>query len=129
MSQDKTFLTKEQILTADDLPTQEVDVTAWGGHVRIRTLRGYERDAFEQKIQNRKKGDQYNLLGIKVEFLQIVLVDEEGNALFEKADLKALNEKSSMPINQLFDVASKMSGITEKDVDELQQNLGDAPSG
>jgi len=43
-------LNKEQILRADDLKTEEVDVPEWGGSVRVRVLTGTERDAFESSI-------------------------------------------------------------------------------
>ena len=33
-------LTREQILEADDLPTESLDVPEWGGEVLIRALNG-----------------------------------------------------------------------------------------
>ena len=41
-------LSKEQILQADDLKTETVEVPEWGGDVLLRELRGRERDAFEE---------------------------------------------------------------------------------
>lgn len=45
-----TVLTREAILSADDLPAETVDVPEWGGKVRIRTMTGSERDAFESSL-------------------------------------------------------------------------------
>ncbi len=41
------LLTKDDILGADDLATEDVEVPEWGGCVRVRALTGTERDAFE----------------------------------------------------------------------------------
>ena len=41
-------LSRDQILEADDLKTEEIEVPEWNGSVVVRELRGRERDAFEE---------------------------------------------------------------------------------
>jgi hypothetical protein len=43
-------LTKEQILSADDIKTETVLVPEWGGDVIVRGLSGVERDAYEMAV-------------------------------------------------------------------------------
>ena len=44
------ILNKAAILAAEDLKTETVAVPEWGGEVRVRTLTGTERDAFESGL-------------------------------------------------------------------------------
>ena len=48
------LLNKEQILNADDLTFEDVEVPEWGGTVRIRCLESTERDEFEQSLLDAK---------------------------------------------------------------------------
>jgi len=48
------LLTRDAILEAQDLQHEEVYIPEWGGSVRVRTLTGAERDAFEQSIVDQR---------------------------------------------------------------------------
>ena len=39
-----SLLSAAEILAADDLPTEDVEVSEWNGTVRVRALTGAERD-------------------------------------------------------------------------------------
>ena len=45
-----TILTRDQILQANDLVTETVEVPEWGGSVFVKSLTGVERDQFEAAI-------------------------------------------------------------------------------
>ena len=47
-------LSREDILKAEDLPTEEVPVPEWGGSVLVRGLTGRERDLFETSMMVRQ---------------------------------------------------------------------------
>ena len=52
-----TLLTKDEILRADDLRLERVEVPEWGGEVVLRTMTGTERDAFEAElVEGREQG-------------------------------------------------------------------------
>ena len=118
------YLTKDAILAADDLITEDVDVPEWGGTVRVRSISGAERDAFEQAIVTRRgKNVQTNLSNIRAKMSALCLVDESGQRLFTDADVVALGQKSAAALDRVFGVAQRLSGLTDKDVDELAENL------
>jgi len=124
----KMKLTKDQILKADDLPTQEVEVPEWGGMVKIRSLSGKERDSFEDIIQKRKKGKDIELKGLKVLLLALTIINEDNSIMFSEEDLEKLNAKSAKALNRVFDAVTEMNGIGEAAVEDLRKNLPGVPS-
>lgn len=118
------LLTKEAILAADDLVTEDVAVPEWGGTVRVRAISGAERDAFEQAIVTRKgKNVTTNLANIRAKLVAICVVDESGQRLFGDKDVLLLGTKSAAALDRVFTVAQQLAGLTDKDVDELAENL------
>lgn len=118
------LLTKDAILSANDLVTEDVDVPEWGGTVRVRSISGAERDAFEQAIVTRKgKSVQTNLANIRAKMVALCVVDEGGQRLFTDADVVALGRKSAAALDRVFSVAQRLAGLTDEDVDELAENL------
>lgn len=118
------LLTKDAILSANDLVTEDVAVPEWGGTVRVRTISGAERDAFEQAIVTRKgKNVQTNLANIRAKMVALCVVDENGQRLFADKDVLLLGTKSAAALDRVFTVAQQLAGLTDKDVDELAENL------
>ena len=118
-----SLLSREAILGADDLPHEDVEVPEWGGTVRLCTLTGAQRDAFEAaSIQGRGKNRQTNLKNVRARLLALCLVDEAGQRLFGDTDVQRLGAKSSKALDRLFDKASSMNGLSDEDVEELAGN-------
>lgn len=132
MSKNKVvILSKEAILSADDLVKELVEVPEWGGAVYVRALTGAERDAFEQSMvemrtvrQGRKQETvrEMRLQNIRARLCALTICDEEGNRLFTDADVQALGRKSASALNRVFQVAQRLSGLTDEDVEELAGN-------
>lgn len=117
------LLNREAILAADDLPYEDVPVPEWGGTVRIRTLSGTERDAFEAAtVVTVGQRRDVNIRNIRARLVAAAAVDEQGKQLFSAADVKELGKKSGRALDRLFDVASKLSGMSARDVEELAGN-------
>lgn len=114
-------LTKEQILGADDLKREEVEVKEWGGVVLVRELRGRERDAFEEGSLDKQRN--VKMANMRARLVAMSAIDEEGERLFTAKEAEQLGEKSATALNRLFEVCCKLSGITESDVDTLEKNL------
>lgn len=109
-----TFLTKEQILTADDLPTEEVEV--WGGTVLVIALSAQERENLRLSMGE----NENDLLQVMVKLVSLVVVDENKNRVFSEEDVEALAKKSAKEIDKVFAAAQKLSGLgVEK---ELKKN-------
>jgi hypothetical protein len=114
---------REAILNHDDLPRELVAVPEWGVSVYVRTLSGTERDAFEEgSLVKRGKSKEVSLRNIRARLVALAVVDADGKRIFADSDVAALGAKSGKAIDRLFDVASRLSGISESDVDELAGN-------
>ena len=120
-----TILTKDQILEADDIRTQEVDVPEWGGRVIVKTLSGNERDQFEESILSGSKRD---FKGVRAKLVALSVVDKNGERLFTFEEANVLGEKSSRALDRVFGAAQRLSGFTQKDMEELTENLPEGQS-
>jgi hypothetical protein len=82
----------------------------------VRGLTGTERDAFEQRCSDTSYAN------VRATLLAFSLVDEQGKRLFGLEDVGALGAKSAAPLDRLFDVARRLSGIGQREVKELVGN-------
>jgi hypothetical protein len=120
------YLTKQQILDAQDLETKEVEVPEWGGTVLVKTMTGVERDAFESSVVKGKgKNTTVNMANIRAKLVAASIVDQDGQRLFDDQDVQALGKKSAAALDRVFGVAQKLSKISQDDVEELAKNLPD----
>jgi len=118
------LLTREQILGVEDLGFEDVDVPEWGGVVGVGMMTGAERDSFEQEIVTRQgKKVHMNLANIRARLVALCVVDGDGGRVFSEADVKALGRKSAVALNRVFEVAQRINGLTEADMEELAGNL------
>lgn len=128
-----SVLGRNNILEADDLVTEPVDVPEWGGTVLVRTLTGIERDKFELSVAGEsdgsKKTRQQNLANLRARLVVQCAVDEKGVRLFADGDADKLGKKSSRALGKVFDAASKLNGLSDEDVEKLAGNSEAAPSG
>lgn len=120
---------REQILAANDLPRERVTVPEWGVDVWVRTLTGRERDAFEAAVfQTKGKDVQVKLENARANLVARCLVDESGARVFTDGDVAALGGKSALVLSRLYDVASRLNGLGDKEIEELGKVSEDDPS-
>ena len=120
-----TLLSRDDILAANDLATEDIDVPEWGGTVRIQALTGAQRDAFEASVVKMNgQSRQYNLTNLRARFVALSVVDDEGKRLFIDADVKQLGAKSAGALQRVFNAAQKLSGMSDEDVEELAEGFG-----
>lgn len=127
------LLTREAILEASDLATEDVEVPEWGGAVRVRSLTGIERDAYESSIasvrwEGTKATIQSNQTNIRARLVALSAVDDAGAKLFTEKDVLILGQKSAAALERVFKVAQRLSGLSDQDVEELKRQLGEGPS-
>ena len=113
-------LTKETILAADDLPSKEVSVPEWGGHVYVRTMMAVERDAFEISVMN---GDGINRDNFRARLAVATVVDAKGGRLFDDSDIGPLGNKSAAALDRIMGVAMKLNGLSKDDVEDMVGNF------
>ncbi len=104
------FLTKDQILAADDLAKEPVKTPEWGGDVCVRTLMGDEAEELFSDAAKKSKGTD-NVFLIRV--VAACLCDKKGERLFDIADIVKLAKKGWPPLRRVFDAACKLNGIGE----------------
>jgi hypothetical protein len=115
-------LSRDAILAADDIKTEEVFVLEWGDSVFIKGMTGAERDAFE--AANRDGSGGQKLANIRARFLVRCIVNENGTRIFTDQDAAALGKKSSAAIDRLWDVATDLNGSSDKAAEETEGNSG-----
>ncbi|MGH3599814.1 MAG: hypothetical protein ACRDQH_05985 [Pseudonocardiaceae bacterium] len=125
------LLSKEAILGADDLPTQDVEVPEWGGTVRVRALSGAERDRHELRMALKAGPADAD---VRASMVAGAIIGEDGKRLFTDKEITALTKKSAAALDRIFDVVAELSGMTDEKVkkavrDFMQAQNGDSPTG
>ena len=118
------MLTKDQILSAQDLQREEVDVPEWGGKVWVQAMTGTARDAFEAGILKGGKLESHNL---RAKLAVASIVDDKGAPMFTESDIDKLGGKSAAALDRISAVAQRLSGLSEADVKDLEKNSGSGP--
>lgn len=123
------LLSKDDILNADDRRYEIVPVPEWGGEVRLRSLSGRERDAFEASFTETRGGKKKdNIENFRARLVATCAVDESGKLLFaNKAEVELLGNKSVAALQRLFDKCNEMNGISESDIEEMTEDFDKAP--
>ena len=119
------MLSRDEILKVDDIRYEEVEVPEWGGTVRVRGMSGAERDAFEGSVvEQRGKKTAVNTRNLRAKLVAKSIVDGAGKRIFDDGDVEALGQKSAAALNRVFEVAQRLSGLSDEDMEELEKNSG-----
>lgn len=108
------MLTRDAILSAEDLRTETVEVPEWGGTVMVRELSAKERDEYETSIVS-VKGTKLDIdpVNMRAKLVSMGCVDEDGNRLFTLDDAEDLGKKSSTALDRIYDKIQEISGMGE----------------
>lgn len=119
------YLTADEIFEVDDTKYDEVECPEWGGTVRLRSIRGTQRDAYEESVISGNGADRkMNLRNARAKLIVLCAVGEDGRPLFTAEDVRRLGAKNAAPIDRLFDACRKLAGMTEQDVERLSEDFG-----
>ena len=130
-----TLLNFDDIVASQDKEYQDVDVPEWGGTVRIATMSGEDRDRWElsmmQADDSSERGFKLNFDAYsRVRLVAMCLVDDNFNRIFvTKEQIEKLSQKSGKVMDLLYDVAQRVNGITDEDIDDLEKNSVSAQNG
>lgn len=123
------YLSKTDILDADDIATETVDVPEWGGAVLVRAMTGTERDRFEFALAAARKSTKPGTSQVvRAQMVARCLVDDDGKRIFTDGDVVRLGGKSAKALDRLFDVAARLAGMNDEATDEAVEDFGTAPS-
>lgn len=105
------------------LPIEKLEVPEWGETVWVRTVTAEERDAFEAaSVKGKGKNREANLHNIRARMAALTLCDEAGQPLFTPADAAFLGTQSAKVLGCIYDVATRLNGWSDEDVEELAKN-------
>jgi len=122
------FLSRAQIFEAEDRQYDTVPCPEWGGDVRLRSITGAQRDAYEQSMVEQRGNDRkVNVRNARAKLIVLCAVDEDGRQLFTSEDVRALGAKNARPLDRLFDACQALVGLSENDIEEMTENFGQTP--
>lgn len=127
---EKIYGSREDILAALDIEIEDIHIPEWGDRwYRVRGLTGDERDAYEQSIVTMHGNKVFpRFEGARARLVALSIVDEMGKRYFIDADVAALGRKSASALQRVYDLARKLSGLSEEDVEDLAKNSSGAQS-
>ena len=113
--------------------TVKIPCSGWEGEeARLQSMMGHERDAWEASNLIRKKGkEERDNRNFRARCVAWHLVDEKNKRIYNPhlpADVRALGSIDGAVVDFLFFEGCKLSGITDDDVAEMEENLDDDPS-
>ena len=115
------MLTREQILAANDTPTQTVPVPEWGGNITVRTMSARDRDALEfAAIAARDEGSTVD--NVRARYAAACIVDDKGNPLFTDEDIVALGNKSGAALDRVYQAIAELNRIMPGDIEGAAKN-------
>ena len=110
------YLSRDDVLQAEDFETREVEVPEWGGTLLVRELNA---DEVEQiglgQLDSRGERDVRKARGIRVKVISWAAIAEDGTRLFKRGDVEKLATKSSRAVQRVFDVIQELSGLGTED--------------
>ncbi|MRG98870.1 hypothetical protein GIY21_01025 [Xanthomonas sontii] len=113
-----SLLTKQQILSADDRATEDVEVKEWGGTARVATMSASDRDKWEQDTygDGTTKMEDY-----RARFVSLCLVDDKGARLFTDKEVAQLGAKSAAALDRVFRVAQRINALGSAEVEAAEK--------
>ncbi len=115
---------RDKALSADDLPMEKVPTPEWGEgeFVYVSGLTAGEFDAYEMSLiadQEAGKGRMYNA---RAKYAVRAIRNDDRSRMFFDDDADALGRKSAAVVARVYSVAQRLSGSSEKEVQEIVKN-------
>lgn len=114
MKKSKT-LTAEQILSANDVKLELVEVPEWGGAVYVRQMSARAREEFDALLLGDGDGEELDTKNVRARVIALAACDETGKPLFTLNQAEALAEKSNDAIDRVYDKAAALNKLRKKD--------------
>lgn len=121
------YLSRDDILSANDIQVEELPVPEWGGIICVKTLTGAERDMLEGELvemgaNGRPKAMKLQHVRSTVAWLGIC--DDQGNRMFtDKKDIDRLDRKSAAALDRVVKRIQELSAMSPADIESLVSEL------
>lgn len=108
---------RDQIIAADDLRSELVEIPEWGVTILVKSMTGAERGRMIDAMTN--KNGQIDVGRAFTDVLIFTAHDPEtGERIFAETDRDLLNEKSGSAIQRASEVGMRLSGLMPDSIDE-----------
>lgn len=127
----KKYLSAQDILSANDLTTEEVHVPEWGGTVLVSEMSAHARDEFEQWMgrQYRSTQDQEDpYYHVRAPLCAMCIVDSNGNRLFSIEQVERLGRKNGNALDRVYEAANRLNKVFGQEREQEVKNSEAAPS-
>ena len=118
---------REKIIDQNKFDLYEVDVSEWGDigePLYVNTLSCQEAEAFELSCRS----DDGQPQDFKAHIVSVALVTGERERVFADGDIHIVRNLNARVINRVADLALKVNGYTDSDLEELGKNLNGTTS-
>ena len=131
MENGQEFLTKDEILAMNDIPTEIVTVPEWQHRkVMVCGLTAAGKNAYQSSlVEITGKSRKMRLENATAKLLVLTIVNAQRQPLFTESDIIKLGTKSASVLERLAKVASRLSGMDEEENEQLLKNSEAAQSG
>lgn len=113
-------------------PLHRVDLpdVGEGAHVFVRGLSATGKDKFEDKVYTAGPGGKMvaDITGVRALMVRLCTCGADGALLFTDEDLPALAELDAKTADAIYSAASRHSGLSQKDVEDILKNSGIIPA-
>jgi hypothetical protein len=114
------LLSKDALLKGTALPRETVYLKELGGEVIIQGMTGKQRDEWESSlVKQRRNRRELDTRNVRARLVARCLVNDDGSRMFSDDEADQLGDIRVDVLGHLFEVAQRLSGVSDEDVDEL----------
>lgn len=111
------MLSRDLILSINDLKPEKLEIPEWGGFVYIRKMTGRERGEIEAYSRNGKDLTDFRaLLAVRC------VCDETGKRIFTDADQAVIGQKSAEALDRILLAVTKVNALGEQGVKDAGES-------
>jgi hypothetical protein len=119
-------LTADDILGAQDIECERVEVPEWGGVIYIGLMNAEARDEYERGLisdeRDKDGGVIMDYSNMRAKLVAATVADKNGNRLFSESQINALGKKSSAVMVRLYDIAAKINLLNDDGIEQAAKN-------
>jgi len=102
----------------DDIKTKEIDMQKeWGGNIKIKAF-----DFAHQIDFEKRKKEIANDASLILLMIQLSVVDDENNLMFNDETIKVLEKRNSNSLLKVFNECLKINALDDKGIENKAKN-------
>lgn len=125
------LLTFDEIVAANDIQYDYVEVPEWGGRLRVKSLTGEERSKVFAAIRAHGKQIHDDDEAASIFYARVIAasaVDEDDKLVIGQKNALALTKKNAAALTRVFKVCARLSGLGDDEIEKAKEDLKRTPS-